>query len=213
MTTYLAPTVVTAGSDDEESPLVILFHGRGSEASEIISLADHLPIGPSYVAVNAPIFENGGYAWFANKGIGRPVAESIATTTAWFEEWLPQVASTRKKVILIGFSGGGAFIGGLIGRAQEKYSAAAILYATLPWDAGVSLEPGQFAGFPIALLHGESDHVIPTDLLKRTWDYLTIDSGAALTSRRGPEGHGLTQESLLALNNWLTEQIHSENVR
>lgn len=211
MIEYQTPTVIAAGSTDAEAPLVILFRGRGSQASEIISLVDHLPLGPSYIALNAPIYENGGYAWFANKGIGRPVAESLSSTTQWFEEWLSQIAPSGKKIILIGFSGGGAFVGGLIGRSKSNYAAAAILYATLPWDAGIPLEPQQFAGFPIAVLHGESDHVIPADLLKRTWDYLTIDSGADLTSGRGPEGHGITKESLAALNNWLKEQLTTEN--
>jgi hypothetical protein len=46
-------------------------HGRGSQEKEILALADHLPVGPTYAAVRAPIAENGGYAWFANRGIGR----------------------------------------------------------------------------------------------------------------------------------------------
>ncbi|UUZ61230.1 hypothetical protein [Nocardioides sp. B-3] len=62
----------------------MLLHGRGSSETDIIGLAGHLPPGPSYAAVRAPIGEGGGYAWFANRGIGRPVAESLAETMAWF---------------------------------------------------------------------------------------------------------------------------------
>ena len=55
----------------------------------------HLPARPSYAAVRAPIAEGGGYAWFANRGIGRPVAESLAATMAWFRGWLDDVAPDR----------------------------------------------------------------------------------------------------------------------
>ena len=74
----------TAGSSDPAAPLVVLLHGRGSSEREIIALADHLPPGPAYAAVRAPIAEGGGYAWFANRGIGRPIADSLTASMAWF---------------------------------------------------------------------------------------------------------------------------------
>jgi phospholipase/carboxylesterase len=52
----------------------VLLHGRGAGEAGIIWLAEHLPTGPSFSAVRAPIGEGGGYARFANRGIGRPAA-------------------------------------------------------------------------------------------------------------------------------------------
>jgi phospholipase/carboxylesterase len=63
---FAPPVVATAGSADPAAPLVVLLHGRGSDEQEILTLADHLPAGPGYAAVCAPIAEGGGYAWFAN---------------------------------------------------------------------------------------------------------------------------------------------------
>ncbi|MFD0522408.1 hypothetical protein [Paractinoplanes durhamensis] len=71
MTTTPA-VVATAGSDDPAAPLVLLLHGRGSHEQEILALSDHLPPSFAYAAVRAPIAEGGGFAWFANRGIGRP---------------------------------------------------------------------------------------------------------------------------------------------
>lgn len=82
------PVVARAGSADPAAPLVVLLHGRGSSEADIIGLADALPSGPAYAAVRAPIAEGGGYAWFANRGIGRPVAESLRATMDWFRAWL-----------------------------------------------------------------------------------------------------------------------------
>ena len=78
MTTFAPPVVAWRGDARSGRPLVVLLHGRGSNEADIIGLADHLPAGLAYAAVRAPIAEGGGYAWFANRGIGRPVAESLA---------------------------------------------------------------------------------------------------------------------------------------
>ncbi len=61
-TMWAAPVVATTGSADPAAPLVVLLHGRGSHEREVIALAEHLPVGPSYAAVRAPIAEGGGYA-------------------------------------------------------------------------------------------------------------------------------------------------------
>ena len=66
-----------AGPGDPTAPLVVLLHGRGSDETRDPLAGAHLPAGVEYAAVRAPIAEGGGYAWFANRGIGRPVAESL----------------------------------------------------------------------------------------------------------------------------------------
>jgi hypothetical protein len=62
-----------------------LRHGRGSNEQDVIGLAAHLPVGPAYVAVRAPIAKGSGFAY---RGIGRPVAASLRVTMDWFEQWL-----------------------------------------------------------------------------------------------------------------------------
>jgi phospholipase/carboxylesterase len=196
-------TVVTAGSRDPEAPLVVLLHGRGSNEREILTLVNHLPDGPAYAAVRAPIAEGGGYAWFANRGIGRPVAESLAESMAWFLEWLDEVAPAGRAVILAGFSGGAAFAGGLLLSDPQRFVGAAILYGTLPFDAGVPVAPGHLAGIPVFVAQGEQDNVIPRELLDRTWDYVGGDSGARAERRRQAGGHAITGDVAVALKDWI----------
>ena len=126
---FTTPVAAFHGDDVPEQPLVVLLHGRGSDEREILSLAPHLPRGATYVAVRAPIAEGGGYAWFANRGIGRPVVESLAETMTWFRSWLDDVAPTDRPVVLVGFSGGAAFAGGLVlsdppGTPAPRFSTA-----------------------------------------------------------------------------------------
>ena len=145
----------------------------------------------AYAAVRAPIAEGGGYAWFANRGIGRPVAESLAETMAWFRE----LARRR---------GGGAAGGSSSGSAAARPSPADCCSPTRPGGPGSRScsarcrstpasrwSAGRLEGVPVLVAQGEQDRVIPRDLLDRTWAYLHEESGAALTAHLDPGGHGL----------------------
>ena len=203
MSSFDEPAVARRGPDDPAAPLVVLLHGRGSNEQEIAKLVDHLPTGPAYAAVRAPIAEGGGFAWFANRGIGRPIAESLAETMAWFRSWLDATAPAGRPVVLVGFSGGAAFAGGLLLDEPGRYAGAAVLYGTLPFEAGVPVDAGRLAGVPVFVAQGETDTVIPRELLDRTWSYLHGDSGATVTSRRDPGGHGITAQTLGELGAWI----------
>ena len=203
MTGFPPPVVVAAGSSDPAALLVVLLHGRGSTERDIVSLVQHLPAGPAYAAVRAPIAEGGGYAWFANRGIGRPVAESLRETMDWFQSWLDEVAQPDRQVVLVGFSGGAAFAGGLLLDDPDRYAGAAILYGTVPFDADVPTTAGRLGGVPVFVAQGDQDTVIPRELLDRTWTYVHGESGAEATGRRDPGGHGISAQTLRALGEWL----------
>ena len=215
MTTFAEPVVIHRGSTAPDAPVVVLFHGRGADEVSIMALADHLPTDLSYVAVRAPIPEGGGYAWFANRGIGRPVAESLAETMAWFRTWLDAEypdGPGRRPVVLVGFSGGAAFAGGLVLADPGRFAGAAILYGTLPFDAGVPVTPGRLAGVPMFVAQGDTDTIIPPELQAATWAYLTdpdpaTGAGTETATWRDPSGHLLTAEAAAALAAWLTASL------
>ncbi len=200
-TRFPPPVVVTQTKPG--APLVLLLHGRGSDASDIISLARLLPAAYAYVALQAPIVEGTGYAWFANRGIGRPVAESLAETMNWFDDWLNDYREPKQPVSVVGFSGGAAFAGGLMLAHPDRYVGTAILSGNLPFEAGLATEPSQLVGHRVFVSHGLHDTVIPRELLDRTWTYLTEQSGASVTTQRDNSGHELTMPTVNALNAWL----------
>jgi phospholipase/carboxylesterase len=167
------------------------------------------PSGGETQLRRAPIAEGGAFAWFANRGIGRPVAESLAETMAWFRTWLDGVAPTGRAVMLVGFSGGAAFAGGLVLDDPGRYAGAAILYGTLPFDAGVPVEAGRLARLPVFVAQGDADQVIPAELLARTWDYLLGESAAPATAHRDAGGHRLTPAAASGLHDWLANRCTS----
>lgn len=207
------PVVRTRGSQEPQAPLVVLLHGRGATEVDIIDLAELLPTGPAYAAVRAPLAaELGGFAWFANRGIGRPIAASLRSTLDWFDGWLAQVAPAGRSVVLVGFSGGAAFAGGLILDRPERFAGAAILFGTLPFDAGLPVTPGRLSGLPVFVAQGDADTVIPVELQRHTWSYLHEESGADLTAVRHSGGHSLDPGTLGALNTWIQQLCRLDRV-
>ena len=198
-----APVVASRGATDPGAPLVVLLHGRGADELGIVALADHLPAGPAYAAVRAPIAEGGGYAWFANGGIGRPIAESLRETMNWFRTWLDGVAPDGRPVVLVGFSGGAAFAGALVLDDPARFAGAAILHGTLPFDAFVPTTADRLAGLRVFVAQGDADTVIPRELLDRTWRYLHGGSGADVVGVRDRGGHGIAPGVLGRLSEWV----------
>lgn len=209
VSSFPTPVVATHGPADPSLPLVVLLHGRGSHEQEILGLGAHLPQRAAYAAVRAPIGEGGGFAWFANRGIGRPVAESLRATMDWFGAWLDAVAPQGRPVVVVGFSGGAAFAGGLVLDDPARYAGAGVLHGTLPFDAGVPVTPGRLTDLPVFVARGEQDTVIPRELLDRTWEYLTVESGAVISTWKDPGGHGITPATLASLSKWLEELLTS----
>lgn len=205
--TFPAPVVARRGPTDPATPLVVLLHGRGASEASMVELASHLPPGPAYAAVRAPIAEGGGFAWFANRGIGRPLPDSLTATMAWFRAWLDTEAPAGRPVVLLGFSGGAAFAGGLLLADPARFTAGVLLYGTLPFDTGVPVTRGRLAGVPVYLAHGVHDTVIPAELQARTWDYLVRHSGSALWAEREQTGHELTRTTVAGIAQWLGQRL------
>ena len=106
-------------------------------------------------------------------------------------------------MVLVGFSGGAAFAGGLLLDDPSRFAGAAVLYGTLPFDAGVPVTPGRLAGVPVLIERGVDDHVIPAELYDRTAAYLADESGADLQAHVYPGGHGFTADGVADLAAWM----------
>jgi len=109
--------------------------------------------------------------------------------------------------VLVGVGGGAALAGRLVLADPTRFAAAALLYGTLPFDAGLPLTRGRLAGLPVFLTHGVHDLVIPVELQRRTWDYLVRDSGSPLWAQRQPGGHELTAKTVSGLAGWIEARL------
>jgi len=208
-------SLVAAWHDSTEasgarSPLVILFHGRGSNEHDLLPIAEELPPKFSFVALRGPIaMDFGGYTWFENRGLGRPLGESLRASVDLVQAWIDGLDESRydtKRIVLFGFSAGMLIASALLLDRPERFRGAVLLSGTLPWDNG-AIEPAadRFANIPIFYGRGSADEVIPLDLVARSVAYLENDSGADLTARLYPIDHMISDEELRDIGEWLTK--------
>ena len=188
--------------DADTTAVVVALHGRGSDELSMDALSPIVPPAAAIVAARAPIREGDGYAWFVNRGIGRPLPESIADAISLMTAWLGELPDLP--TYLLGFSGGTAMAGGLLLADPSRYQGAVLLSGTLPFDAGLPTVSRRLSGVPVFFARGEEDRVIPGELFARSHDYLTDESGSALTERIYPGlGHSISPQMGSDVHAWL----------
>lgn len=195
--TTIAHGAWSPATDRADGTLVIALHGRGSDETAWADAYTWLPEGVRVAALRGPVELDAGFTWFENRGIGRPLTESIQDTNAAILAWMDEHAGAFERTVVLGFSGGTAMAGGLILSAPERFSAAVLLSGTLPWDAGYGFTDGRLTGLPIFWSIDPQDPMIPRDLVERSEGWLREHSGAVLTERIYPGiGHTISPDEL-----------------
>ena len=211
------PMVARWGTEHPSAPLVVALHGNGTSEHSMIEIAPWLPHGPvAYVAVRGPIEGSTGYTWYAETEGGRPEPESVAGTVSWFLEWLDTEGDPERPVLLIGFREGVTLAGALMVAEPHRWSGAVLLYGALPFETGLPMTRGRLSGMPVFLAHGADDTRTPPELLARTWEWMTRESGAPLWAEREAGGDQLAGKVVGDVGTWLGDRLdhlrtHGEN--
>jgi phospholipase/carboxylesterase len=191
------------------TPLVVLLHGRGADEHDLIDLAADLPRGFAYASLRGPLeLPEGGYRWFEDRGVARPVAKSLRAAVDDVRAWVdgPAVAEyDRARTYLLGFSAGMMTAGALVLDDPARFAGAVLLSGAVALDAGPAT-PGRLAGVPIFMAHGSADTMIPPDLVLATQRYLRDRSGADLTERTYPIDHSIARREIADIAAWLEER-------
>lgn len=199
-----APVVVRAGSTAEDAPVVVLLHGRGADENDLIGLADHLPQHLAYLAPRGRVsLPDGGYTWFENAGLGRPLPESLHGTIDWFTNWLAAELPTTRPVVLIGFSAGALFGGSLLFADTQRYRGFGLLMGALPLQSDFATSGRPWSGVPVLAVHADSDEVMPAELMTAAWQWVHEESGAEVTSQIVPGGHAIGSDTTELIRDWL----------
>ncbi len=187
------------------TPLVVFLHGRGADEHDLIDLSKRLPRDYAYASVRAPVdTEGGGYTWFENRGVARPIAASIRESVDAFRAWLddPGIGCSTRPCYLFGFSAGMMMAGALVLDDPQRFAGAVLLSGALALDAGFDASPGRLAGLRIFYGHGSRDDVIPADLVARTEAYLREHSGATVTFAAYDHAHAISPREMEDIAAW-----------
>jgi phospholipase/carboxylesterase len=188
--------------------LVILLHGYGADAEDLLGLADplgpHLP-GTMFLAPDAPErCRNNpmGFQWFPIPWLdGTPEAVAEAAAQAAFQAlggWLDAVALETgippERTVILGFSQGTMM-------ALQVGPRRAAPLAGIVGFSGRLLKPELLAGElrskpPVLLVHGDADPMVPFASLKEAADALVTAGVETYAHVSRGTAHGIAPDGL-----------------
>jgi len=200
---------------DEQSPLLVMLHGYGSNERDLIMLAPSLDPRLRIVSVRAPqLLAPEMFGWFpidfTPTGItaDHEAAINVADQfTAFLKKMIATLQPAGNKAFLMGFSQGAVMSYMTAFRNPELLHGVAALSGQLP-DSRPDAEamPEGLADLPFLVQHGLFDDVLPIAKGRESEAWLK-DKVSDLTYREYPMAHQTDHASIELLRSWLSERI------
>ena len=109
--------------DRAGTPLLILFHGYGSDEQDLFSLVPSLPEAFTVASVRAPDTAGPGYAWFPLQNDMSFSIQTVMDRTAAVQTWIDSIRDQFASVTLLGFSQGMSIATSLARHRPDDYDA------------------------------------------------------------------------------------------
>jgi phospholipase/carboxylesterase len=208
----IARTRPAAG--DPEGALV-LFHGRGADENDLFPVLDALDPERSLVGATprGPLsLPPGGAHWYMLGGIGTPEATtfgaSFAAASEWLDDFLSEHGLGYERLVLGGFSQGGAMTYALgLGSGRPRPAALTVFSSFIPTVEGFELDLSPSLP-PVAIGHGTLDQVIGVEWGRQARELLER-AGAEVLYRETPMFHQIDPEFVRGVSYWLTEKLRA----
>jgi predicted esterase len=191
--------VLAAGTPlGQATAAMILVHGRGASAEDILSLGREL--GRPDLAYLAPQAE--GYSWYPYSFLAplernEPGLSNGLALIGHLIERLGAEGIPPERTVLLGFSQGACLTLEYAARNARRFAGVAGLSGGLIGPPGTPRDyPGSFDGTPVFLGCSDRDPHIPLERVKESTEVLTR-MGAGVTERIYPAmGHTVNEDEL-----------------
>lgn len=201
------PVLHTGTSLSEAVGVVILLHGRGASAEDILSVADALDVESlAYLAPQATNWE-----WYPNSFLAeRSSNEPWLTSALQKVESVVQIAIdagfARDKIVIGGFSQGACLSTEFVATHPARYAGV------IAWTGGLFgpmgsdvFHAGELAGTPALLLSGDPDPHVPWSRIEESARVLT-SMGADVTTKRYPgKPHSVSADEVRLARDLITK--------
>jgi phospholipase/carboxylesterase len=191
----------------EAAGAVILLHGRGGSADDILSLARELYLPTlAYLAPQAA-----GNSWYPNSFLA-----PIAQNEPWLASALREVQATFEiaedagiapdRIVLAGFSQGACLATEFVARHPQRYAGLIAFTGGLIGPPGADLKhTGNLAGTPGFFGSGDPDPHVPWQRVEQSAGILA-EMGAAVTLRSYPNRpHTISAEEIALAKNLIID--------
>jgi phospholipase/carboxylesterase len=188
-------------------PTILALHGRGSNETDLLGLADYLPKNFLWICPRGP-FELGpdSYEWFQLMQVGKPdptrLANTLHTIDKFIDEIIAKYPVDKNKLYLMGFSQGSIVSMSYALTKPQRVAGVIAQSGYIPDKSGLQIDEAGVKGKPFLLTHGVQDPILPVDWARRSHDTLQ-KLEANLEYHEFNMGHNMIAESLAVINTWL----------
>ena len=201
-------------SPGSEYPMVILLHGFGANMQDLAGLCPTIdPQGYLYACPNAPLtFQLGpghvGYGWTPPRGAGtdEDTRRAEEMLEVFFDEVMEQYHVAAGRVLLAGFSQGGAMTYRCGLPRPDMFAGLAALSGALPDPAQLKDRLPSERKQPIFIAHGIHDQLAPVERARDAAAFLEGE-GYQVKYKEYPMGHEISQAVLDDLVPWIKEVL------
>ncbi|HEV7668972.1 MAG TPA: alpha/beta fold hydrolase [Thermoanaerobaculia bacterium] len=206
---------------DGPFPTLVLCHGWGASAHDLLGLAPHLHDGEALVLcpqgqVKMQIGPGvSGYGWFQLVPGQPPNIAEFRERSGELREWLDEAVEMYPvdptRLAVGGFSQGGVMAFDLALRQPGRFRGIAALSTWLPEPLADDLPKlPEHESLPVLVLHGTEDRMIEVERARESRERLR-EFGVRLLYREFPMAHEIRPEALRTLTRWLDEKVFAES--
>jgi phospholipase/carboxylesterase len=191
--------IIAAGKDvDTTNKVLIMLHGRGGSAEDILSLASHLDV--SDFALCAPQATNNTwypFSFLAPPAQNEPWLSSALDLVKGITDELNEKGIPSSNIYFAGFSQGACLTLEFITRNAKKYGGAVAFTGGLIGDKIYNSNySGDFEGTPVFIGTGNPDPHIPVERVYATSNILRSMNAVVIEKIYGGMGHTINQDEI-----------------
>ncbi|WP_274474277.1 alpha/beta hydrolase [Mangrovimonas aestuarii] len=200
----------------ENAPLLIMFHGYGSDENDLFSFASELPEELYILSVKAPhALQPYGNAWYAINfdavngkwSDDEQAKESRDIIRQFIDEAVEAYPVDKNNVTLLGFSQGTILSYAVALTYPEKVKNVVALSGYInPELLPKDLNPNKYKHLNFYCSHGNVDQVIPVEWARKSAPFLKA-LGINHQYSEFPVGHGVAPQNFYEFKNWLIKHI------
>ncbi len=200
----------------ENTPLLILLHGYGSNEEDLFSFASELPDELLIISARAPqMLGFGSYAWYSinfndTQGKFSDIPEAISareTIATFIKEVQEKYAITPKNTFLLGFSQGTILSYSVALNYPEIIQKVIALSGHVNPDLlPENLETIDYSALDFFISHGSVDQVIPVTWANKAPEFFK-QLNIKHCYQEYPVGHGVAPKNFFDLKKWIEDRL------